>query len=66
MCIVCVELVKQKMSISEAERNLGEMVTNPKDPNKDHYAELEHALKELEATRLEKLFKKAMEEYDAE
>lgn len=47
MCIVCVELVKQKMTILEAERNLGELGRTSKDKKiATHYKNLYDAIVE--------------------
>lgn len=45
MCIVCVELIKQKLTIPEAERNLGEMSSTEKNAGKrSHYQKLYDAI----------------------
>ena len=46
ICIICMELIKQKMTISEAERNLGEMVNDRKETidNLNHYGRLKEAI----------------------
>ena len=50
ICIVCVDLIKQQMTMFEAEKNLGEMVTNTREtPEKtSHYRRLKYAIEQLE------------------
>ena len=50
MCIVCVDLIKQNMTISEAERNLGELVNDRKETltKLNHYDRLKEALEQLD------------------
>lgn len=45
MCLVCVELIKQKMSILEAERNLSELSKTERDRKlATHYQDLYDAM----------------------
>jgi len=46
MCLICVELAKDKLTASEARRALGEMRVKL---DKDHIAEVEAKLAEAEA-----------------
>ena len=44
MCLMCIEIAKGKMTISEARRALPELVSVDKnDPNHEHYLELQKA-----------------------
>ena len=45
MCMICIEFEKQRLTIQEARRNLGEMQTQL-DP--EHVAEVERMLNEAE------------------
>lgn len=50
MCIMCIEIMKQQMSLTEAGRNLGEIVN---DLNKDsHYGKLKEAIDEMDVKKL--------------
>jgi hypothetical protein len=63
MCIICIELVKQRMTITEAERNVGEMVSTAKDDKDfDHYVELDEALYELDLEKLGKVLEDGSDE----
>jgi len=46
MCIMCIEILKQKMSLHEAERNLGEMVNDRRETieTHNHYRKLKEAI----------------------
>lgn len=46
MCIVCVDLIKQNMTVGEAERNLGELINNRNETidNLVHYGRLKEAI----------------------
>lgn len=45
MCLLCVEIVKDRMSASEARRALGELINTAEDaPAREHYIELMHAV----------------------
>ena len=56
MCIICVELIKQKMTIPEAERNVGEKIISTKYWERlEHEIELAKALKELDIDKLDKI-----------
>ena len=49
MCLVCVDLIKQNMTILEADRNLSELVEfAPTKRIKRHYEDLKEALEELD------------------
>jgi|AntRauTorcE11897_2_1112592.scaffolds.fasta_scaffold00253_29 hypothetical protein len=45
MCIICVEFQKQRLTVAEARRNLGEMV---EDLDDDHLEEVEELLDEYD------------------
>lgn len=57
MCIICVELIKQKMTLTEAERNLGELIISTKyfEEELQHEIDLYRAVKELDLKKLDKL-----------
>ena len=55
MCIICVELEKDKLTIAEARRNLGEM-----------WSSLDEHAQEVVAFINEKEIEKMLEEYAAE
>lgn len=49
MCLLCVEINKERMSISEARRALGELINTAEDTKaRDHYIELMHAVDDEE------------------
>lgn len=49
MCLLCVEIVKDRMSTSEARRALGELINTAEDTKaRDHYIELMHAVDDEE------------------
>jgi hypothetical protein len=58
MCIVCVDLIKQSLTIPEAERNLGEMnSTFRREDSVEEYMHrrrLEDALEEMDIETLDK------------
>lgn len=57
MCLVCIDLVKFKMTITEAERNLGELVaTTPQKSLQRHYKDLLEALSNLDTDILRTYF----------
>jgi uncharacterized protein YaaN involved in tellurite resistance len=57
MCIICVELIKQQLTITEAEKNLGEMVNDNRETLEklNHYRKLKYAVEELDIDELDKL-----------
>jgi len=58
MCIICVELLKQRMSISEAERAVTELLLTTKEETKEkkaHYIRLRTAIKSLDRKMLDKV-----------
>ena len=56
MCMICVELIKHKMTLSEASRNATEMVGAAKSEEElFHYKELADAIYELDLKKLDKL-----------
>lgn len=63
MCIICVELIKQKMSIMEAGRNLGEMVNDKREDPKTlkHYKKLKEAIEFADWDELEELIEEGYE-----
>ncbi len=45
MCLLCVEINKERMTASEAKRALGELINTAEDISaRDHYIELMHAV----------------------
>ncbi len=49
MCIICVDLIKQKLTVLEAERNVGEFIMFPPvEDDLSHYTELADALDEMD------------------
>lgn len=49
MCLVCVDLIKQNMTILEADRNLSELISVAKTRRElYHYEDLQDALDELD------------------
>lgn len=49
MCLLCVEIVKDRMSVTEARRALGELINTAEDtPAREHYIELMHAVDDEE------------------
>lgn len=49
MCMLCVEIVKSRMSSSEARRALGELINTAEDSSsREHYIELMHAVDDEE------------------
>jgi hypothetical protein len=62
MCLVCIDLVKQNMTILEADRNLSELVAfAPTKRELRHYKELKEALEELDEDILKTYFDKIEE-----
>lgn len=60
MCLVCVELIKQNMSIPEAERNVSELISVTKplvvdDPVVMHYIDLLDSMNEMNVEKLDKI-----------
>ena len=55
MCLICIELIKQKMTIPEAGRNLGEMVNDRKETIDKliHYGRLKEAIDALDLDYLD-------------
>lgn len=49
MCVICLDIIKQKMSLTEAQRNLGEMVNDRRETVEtlDHYYKLKEAIDDL-------------------
>lgn len=59
MCIVCVDLIKQNMTVLEADRNLSELIMfAPTKQEKRHYKDLKEALSELDEEILKTFFDK--------
>lgn len=49
MCLLCVEIVKARMSSNEARRALGELINTAEDSvAREHYIELMHAVDDEE------------------
>jgi len=63
MCVICVELMKQRMTLAEAERNSREMIATGK-PGEDvsHYRDLNRAVSEGDLEALADI----LDESDAE
>lgn len=55
MCIICVELIKQRMTLLEADRNLDEVVNDIKvDAQKrEHYRKLKRSIDEFDIDKLD-------------
>lgn len=64
MCIVCVELIKQQMTITEAEKNLGELVSDRKASVDEviHYGRLKEAIEDLDLDYLDVVLNEGSEE----
>jgi len=62
MCLICSELIRQKMTLLEAERNLGEMVNNPKESldKLQHYARLKESIEQMDTEELDKELEKGV------
>ncbi len=56
MCVICVELLKQRMSIVEAEKAIEEIRLLGSEGDKQHVEELKEALEELDFESLERIF----------
>lgn len=57
MCIVCVELIKQNMTVYEAERNLGELGRTERDRKlAKHYKDLHDALYVMDIDKVNEIF----------
>ena len=63
MCIICVELIKQRMTVFEAERNSGEMVNTAK-PGEDveHYRQLNEAIQDGDFDKLGEIIDEGTDE----
>lgn len=62
MCLVCVDLIKQNMTVYEAERNLGELVRTAKTSAEfNHYWELMDSLREVDVNRLSQVLDQGSE-----
>jgi len=58
MCIICVELIKQRMTLLEAEKNIGELLWTTKREDIDdilHLLELNESIINLDTERLDKV-----------
>jgi ABC-type uncharacterized transport system fused permease/ATPase subunit len=64
MCIICVELLKQKMSMPEAARNLRELISLPDRIAKKHQEELYKALDETDLDALDRIIIEGSDEED--
>lgn len=53
MCMICVDLIKQRMTLQEAKKNAREM--NYTREGSDHYAELEQAIEKGDMDRLNEM-----------
>jgi len=51
MCLICVDLIKQRLTITEATKNAGEMM-RADDEDTDHITELWFALKEMDDDKI--------------
>lgn len=64
MCIICVELVKQRMSIPEAERNVSELVVTDsfgEKFEKQHVMDLKDAVGEMDIDKLDRVIEEGLE-----
>lgn len=55
MCIICIELVKQKMTMGEAKRAATEIILDVEDSNSeefDHYSKLIESIRDLDLEKL--------------
>lgn len=59
MCIICVELLKHKLSVPEAERNLRELKSDAKasDETRAHQGRLLRALEDLDLRAIDEELK---------
>jgi len=63
MCLVCIDLVKLKMSVIEAERNLGELIQIAPDYRTfRHYSDLQDALRVMDEDILKTYFNRVKED----
>ena len=62
MCIICSEIIRQKMTLFEAKRNLGEMVNNPNETvdKLQHYARLKESIEQMKTAELDKILEKGV------
>ena len=61
--MVCIDLIKQNMTIIEAERNVGELLWTTKDSREfKHYMELDRAMRELNLEDLDKVLEEGINE----
>ena len=56
MCLICVELIKQRMTVTEAEKAVGEYFIGPTvlADKMEHFKKLKRALEELDLEELNK------------
>jgi len=62
MCMICVDLIKQRMTLVEASRNAREMNTTR--AGSDHYMELEQAIENLDLDKLAKVLDEGTQEIE--
>jgi len=54
VCMVCIDLIKQSMTIIEAERNVGELLWTTKDNTEfRHYMKLSRSIKNFDLKELD-------------
>jgi hypothetical protein len=63
MCIMCIEIMKQQMSLTEAERNLGEVVNDGREKLEtlNHYRKLKEAIDLMDLDYLGKVLEEGNE-----
>ena len=63
MCIMCIEIMKQKMSLTEAERNLSEVVNDRREKLEtlNHYRKLKEAIDLMDLDYLSRVLEEGNE-----
>jgi hypothetical protein len=58
---MCVELMQQKLTITEAERNVGEFIMSPPvEDDLNHYVELADAMDEMDLDKLGRILEEGV------
>ena len=60
--MICVDLIKQRMTLVEAQRNACEMNTTR--AGSEHYMELEQAIEEMDLDKLSRVLDEGLEEVE--
>lgn len=66
MCVMCLEIMKQQMSLNDARRNLGEVVSEKRESSEtlNHYRKLKEAIEKMDIDELTEVLKEGQNDLE--